>query len=158
MLICYTDGACKVSNPGICASSFIVYRPGLTFAHDTQECVEVHRHSRVLEGLNTNIVAEYNALLDALRWARDNKESLDIRCDLQLVVKQVHCEWAVKHASLAPFVSEAFGLLSDTRSKLSWVKGHNGDPGNEAVDILCNETLFKRMRKVPDTNKKSKGN
>lgn len=95
----------------------------------------------MLEGLHTNNEAEYNALVDALKWADSSGHSLDIHCDSQLVVKQVSGEWGVKHKELLPLVSAAFTLLHKTNSTIKWVRGHNGDPGNEAVDALCNKLL-----------------
>ena len=96
----YTDGACRVSNPGQCSAAFAVYCIGSL----------QYEHARYLgPELHTNNYAEYQGLLDLLRWAEAEKiTGLDIHCDSQLVVKQVRGEWAVKHKELQPLHDLAF--------------------------------------------------
>ncbi|HEY7497695.1 MAG TPA: ribonuclease HI family protein [Vicinamibacterales bacterium] len=59
-------------------------------------------------GIATNNVAEYNALLAALRWAADHGEhEVHIRSDSELLVKQMRGEYKVKHPGLQPLYVRA---------------------------------------------------
>ena len=84
------------------------------------------------------------AMLDLLRWAMLNlppNTKLDIFCDSKLVVEQTKGNWKVNEASLLPFQREAHALLVRGGHTLTHIRGHQGDPGNEYVDRLCNEVL-----------------
>lgn len=139
----YTDGACRISNPGLCASGFIVYRG--------EE--EIHRSARVLEGLNTNNFAEYSGLIDLLNWATNLKIiGMTIFSDSKLVVEQVNGVWGVSLPML-PLRREAHRMLWIGLHSLEHVKGHAGNPGNTAVDALCNAVLDKYQGKEPKRSK-----
>jgi len=101
----------------------------------------------------SNNQAEYQGLLDALRWAEVNQKALEIKCDSKLVVNQVSGVWGVKHTELLPLVAEAFKLLHTTDSSIAWVRGHSGNVGNEAVDTFLNETLDKFQGKPTKRSK-----
>jgi probable phosphoglycerate mutase len=59
-------------------------------------------------GIATNNVAEYNGLLAALRWAVDHDvDSLHIRSDSELLVKQMLGAYKVKHPGLQPLAARA---------------------------------------------------
>ena len=63
-------------------------------------------------GTSTNNVAEYNALLAALRWAAEHSASpLLIRSDSELLVKQMRGEYRVKNPGLLPLYEEARSLM-----------------------------------------------
>jgi ribonuclease HI len=61
------------------------------------------------------------------------------------MVRQVSGEWQVKQEGLRPFRDLAYALLVRGGHTLEWVRGHNGNPGNEYVDLLCNEVLDKEL-------------
>lgn len=134
----YTDGACRVSNPGKCSSAFVIYKgPEL-----------LHKEGRVLEGLNSNNTAEYVALLDLLKWAeKNNIRNAFIHCDSALVVNQTNQQWACNKPDLKRFSTQAYGLLVRGAHVLKHVRGHgkNEDESinakNEEVDALCNALL-----------------
>ena len=131
----YTDGACRCGNPGETSAAFAIFSyTGNVIQH----------HGRYLgPKFHTNNYAEYMALLDLLRYAVLNMPiaSLDIFCDSKLVVEQVKGNWKVNEPSLAPFQREAQALFIRERHTLTHIRGHQGDPGNEYVDKLCNEVL-----------------
>lgn len=132
MITAYCDGACRGSNPGICSSAFVVYK----------DKEMLHKEGRVLEGLNTNNVAEYTALIDALMWMyRQSYRNVIIYSDSELVVNQVNQNWVINNEELRRMVSKAYGLLVAGCHVLKHVKGHAGNEGNEAVDLLCNKVL-----------------
>jgi ribonuclease HI len=101
--------------------------------------------------LHTNNYAEYQGLLDCLRWALCEITGLDIHCDSQLVVKQVRGEWQVKHKELQPLHDLAQALIVRGRHTLCWIRGHEQAEleedriGNTLVDKLCNEILDKEL-------------
>ena len=68
-------------------------------------------------GIATNNVAEYNALLAALRWAVEHgHRNVQIRADSELLVKQMRGEYRVKNPGLQPLVARArvfVGQLDD---------------------------------------------
>lgn len=133
MIKAYTDGACRISNPGLCSAAFVVYG---------EENVHNHKQGRVLPGLNTNNIAEYTALIDLLQWADKNTvRNIVIHCDSKLVVEQVNRRWDCLKPELKGLCSLAYGLLVRGGHMLKHVKGHSGVVGNEAVDALCNELL-----------------
>jgi ribonuclease HI len=62
-------------------------------------------------GVATNNVAEYNALLAALRYATEHgHRDVRIKADSELLVKQMRGEYRVKHPGLQPLHQEARAL------------------------------------------------
>src|ERR1019366_1588330 len=140
----YTDGACRVSNPGQCSAAFAVF--------DVLGETDMLGARYLGPELHTNNYAEYQGLLDLLKWAEAAKVTgLDIHCDSQLVVRQVRGEWAVKHKELQPFHDLAQALIIRGRHNLCWIRGHEQAEleedriGNTYVDKLCNEVLDKEL-------------
>lgn len=146
----YCDGACRGGNPGQCSCAFAVYL-GENNSH-------TYTHARYLgPEPHTNNYAEYQGLLDLLRWANEaGLRNLDIHCDSQLVIRQVAGEWQVKHKELQPFRDEAYALFIRGEHLLQWIRGHEQAEreedriGNTLVDKLCNEVLDEKL----GTNKK----
>lgn len=142
----FTDGACRVGNPGLCACGFVFYIDG----------VEQHRAARMLPGLNTNNVSEYTGLIDLLEWAKqEGVEGMNIHSDSKLVVEQVNGRWQVR-PDLLSMTARAFGLLYGGKHSLFHVKGHAGIEGNEAVDDLCNQVLDEFQGKPAKKTRRSK--
>ena len=70
----------------------------------------------------TNNVAEYEAVLQALRWAKENHFiSCRFRTDSQLVVNQIRGLWRLNAEHLKGMNSEARELLAITKSTIEWV-------------------------------------
>ena len=129
----YTDGACRGGNPGQCSCAFVVM----------QNRTAVFMDSRYLgPELHTNNYAEYQGLLDLLKWADTNKVYyLEIYSDSALVVNQVRGSWKVNKEELKSLCNTATGLLIRGGHTLHLVKGHDGNIGNEYADKLCNKVL-----------------
>lgn len=147
MIRAYTDGACRVSNPGICSCAFVVYDDDVVMK-EAKFYLGPEKH--------TNNFAEYQGLLNLLRWAFDSVvESMLIHCDSLLVVKQVNEEWATR-ADLEKLTFEARGYMALGKHTLKHIRGHQGIVGNERADLLCNEILdevcprTKKPRKVEE--------
>ena len=63
-------------------------------------------------GIATNNVAEYNALLAALRYAvQHGHRDVRIKADSELLVKQMRGEYRVKHEGLKPLFLQACALI-----------------------------------------------
>jgi len=131
MITAYTDGACRVSNPGLCSASFVVYKDNAKY----------HEQGRVLEGRHTNNESEYTALLDLLEWLyAQSIRNVVIHSDSKLVVNQTLHNWEC-NGDLRPLMSKAYGLLVQGCHALKHIKGHEGNKGNERADELCNAML-----------------
>lgn len=130
----YCDGACRGGNPGGASCAYVLY-------DGDKELWSIGRYL----GTQTNNYAEYQGLLGLLFALT----YLDIRnvwiySDSKLVVNQVSQEWKVESPDLKDFASQAYGLLTRGGHKLFFVKGHDGNIGNERADELCNATLDKQ--------------
>jgi ribonuclease HI len=69
---------------------------------------------RIEDADGNMIVAEYNGLLAALRWAVDHgARELQVRADSELLVKQMRGEYKVKHPSLQPLCARARLLVME---------------------------------------------
>ncbi|MFA5853922.1 MAG: ribonuclease HI family protein [Patescibacteria group bacterium] len=90
-LISYTDGGSR-GNPGPAAFGYVLKTPdGETIAG----------HGEYI-GITTNNQAEYKAILAAIRKARElGTETLEMRMDSELAMKQLTGEYRVKDAGLA---------------------------------------------------------
>jgi ribonuclease HI len=129
----YTDGACRLSNPGLCCCGFVVYRGSEFF----------HERTHILPGLNTNNVSEFCGLIDLLEWAKlAHCTEITIYCDSKLVVESSQARWGICD-KLRPYAAKAFQLLTEGNHILLHTKGHAGNEGNEYIDCRLNETLDK---------------
>jgi ribonuclease HI len=90
-------------------------------------------------GLATNNVAEYRGLLAALNWAVEHGvQSLEIRSDSQLLVRQMLGVYRVKNAGLLPLVHEARALVARIpRVRFTHVRREL----NVEADRLANEAM-----------------
>lgn len=124
----YTDGACR-GNPG--PSSV-----GVSFS--TLENQEIAFISEYI-GETTNNVAEYTALLKALKKAKEEGvENIWVCTDSELMVKQLKGEYKVKADHIRTLHSEAFDLLKSFRKvKLEHVLREK----NKRADALANQAL-----------------
>jgi ribonuclease HI len=90
-------------------------------------------------GIRTNNVAEYAALVLALREAvRLGAEEIELRLDSLLIVEQLHGRWRVKDAKLKGLFAEARQLLDGFRH---WGARHEPRARNRAADALANLAL-----------------
>jgi ribonuclease HI len=137
----YTDGSVRGGNPGRAAWAWVVYKS--LFVSEADPCWMRFRDAACLPGLNSNNYAEYRAVINVLRWWKMNKdivrlnEDFIIHCDSELVVKQLLGSYSVSDA-MYPLFHQAKTLLTETGAQIKWIRGHSGDPGNEAVDALVN--------------------
>ena len=89
MIIAYTDGAC-IGNPGPMGVGIAIYKDGIRI----EELSEYIGHG-------TNNVAEYTAIIKAIKTARNMGETkVHIKSDSELVIKQLNNEYRVKDPQL----------------------------------------------------------
>ena len=138
----FTDGSC-LGNPGRGGWGFIVYRDG----------VEIHRSSG-REWLTTNNIMELTAFDNALAYVEETERDGDVTIHTDSnYVKQGITSWIKKwltnnfKTSFGKDVKNKYLWLSIHEKKqrlgskvnVKWVRAHNGNPMNEAVDTLARE-------------------
>lgn len=124
----FADGGSR-GNPGPAASGAVLY------AEDGSTLAEVGEFL----GVATNNVAEWQALLIGLRRARElGVDTIAVRMDSELVVRQVTGVYRVKHEALVPIAGKVKTLLREFRS--SDIR-HVPRKENAAADAVVNQVL-----------------
>jgi ribonuclease HI len=97
-------------------------------------------------GRATNNVAEYQALIHALRYAlRSGARRVRIFSDSQLVVRQIDGSYRVKHHDMRPLHAEAMALMARFEdARVSHVPREQ----NRDADRLANRALDERASKL----------
>lgn len=108
-------------------------------------------------GEGTNNVGEVRSIIDGLRRAKKMfadmpVSSIEVFSDSQLAVKWGNGEWKVKVPHMPALVSELSRLRNELQAKITWVRGHAGDVGNERADQLAVRALELRKSFVAIKN------
>lgn len=120
----YSDGASR-GNPGPAGAGFIIY---------DESGGEVYKNSIPL-GSTTNNIAEYTALLEAIKYVSTLKPvHVDFCLDSELIVKQVSGIYKVKTAHLIPYYEKIMTALM----RLSYTCSHVRREFNKEADRLAN--------------------
>lgn len=123
----YFDGASR-GNPGPASVGWAIV---------TSDGIVAEGSDRI--GRTTNNRAEYEALIRALRAAKEyGLKAVDVRGDSQLIVKQVRGEWNTNDPGLREKRVEARELLDGFDR---WSIAHVPREINERADNLANEAL-----------------
>ncbi len=132
-LVIHTDGASR-GNPGESGIGIVMY--------DGQGNV-VKEFGRFI-GTTTNNVAEYSALIEALRAAHGlGAAEVAIRSDSELMVKQMLGEYKVRHDGLQPLFVEARRLfLRFRRWRIEYVPREQ----NRRADELANLSIDRQHK------------
>ena len=106
MIICYIDGACAPTNPGgYIGIGIYIEKDGKPFA----------KYSQFIEKSpdNSNNVAEYWALIWALKWlnALIEEDEIIIKGDSKLVMLQMCGEWKINGGAYEKYAKMAMGLM-----------------------------------------------
>lgn len=133
-LISYSDGGSR-GNPGPAAYGYVIKTPaGETIAG----------HGEYV-GETTNNQAEYKGILAAIRKARElGAETLEMRMDSELAVKQLTGEYKVRDAGLAAL----YVLIHNEKiafKKVTFV--HVRREYNKEADALVNQALDRHLKK-----------
>ena len=139
-LIIYTDGGCR-GNPGPGGWGFIVINPATGNA--LERCGG--------EQVTTNNRMEMGAAIEALKAIRKPGMRIRLHTDSQYLVKSMTewvkgwkaKGWKKKDGELknVDLLQELDQLNQLHQVSWQWVKGHNGDPGNECADGLTNRAM-----------------
>src|SRR5580698_8525988 len=115
MLKAYTDGACRLSNPGLCSCAWVLDgMPDGTRSAGHYLGPELH----------TNNYAEYMALTYLLAYLYTIQvKGVHIYSDSMLVVNQVNQRWEINTNELRSMAAKAYGLLVQGGHTLEHVKG-----------------------------------
>ena len=123
----YCDGASR-SNPGEASV-------GITIM---EQDIEIDTISRKI-GIATNNVAEYQALIDGLKYCNDNKvQNVSFYLDSKLVVEQISGNFKVKSEHLKVMYEEAKVLISKIDN---FTINHIYRVNNKRADELANQAL-----------------
>ena len=123
----YADGAC-LGNPGPMGI-------GIYFKYGRHE-----KKISKLIGNGTNNIAEMSAIYEALLTIKNKELPIIIYTDSQYAQKVLSGAWSPK--ANIELVNIIKGLIcSFPDLQILWVRGHNGNAGNEIADVLANEAL-----------------
>jgi ribonuclease HI len=135
LLHIHIDGASR-GNPGEAGFGIFVARPG------GAPVAELYGYL----GRATNNVAEYQALIHALRYALAHAaRRVRIFSDSELVVRQVKGVYRVKHPDMIPLYREATGLLARLDEA---ILEHVPRERNREADRLANQALDERASRL----------
>ena len=137
MITYYTDGSCS-PNPG---------PGGFAVIKEMQPCIVGHELD------STNIRMEGRALIAAMTDA--NGAECQIYTDSEFWINVI-TKWApgweakgwkkkggeIKNLDIVKAACELYG---DAQATLTWVRGHEGDPGNELADEWANKAREQRL-------------
>ena len=139
MIKVYTDGGLSKKNGVGGWAAVLVYsdgtRKGICGAYEGADV--------------TNNLMEFRGVIEALKFVAFHHEGEDIEIisDSEYLVKGTN-EWSTNwiekgwKCSTGPVKNvklwvELLGLLKLTKAKLSWIRGHDGNPDNEMADKLA---------------------
>jgi len=110
-LYVFTDGGAK-GNPGPAAIGFVV--------KDSSGKVLIEQGKAI--GIATNNVAEYQAVIEALKWVKENIKyeiaNINFFLDSKLVVNQLNSFFKVKNKNLRNLIIEVKGLEQEIGRKI----------------------------------------
>jgi len=135
----YFDGLCEPVNPGgYCCYGYIIYDSNVEIAKGYG-----------FTGKGTNNIAEYTALIEALKKAKElGIQSLTIRGDSLLVINQLSGEWTVRSPNIFPLFKEARTLIREFKSiLLEWVPREKNEKADSLSRLAYQEVIEKHNKK-----------
>ncbi|MFN7953253.1 MAG: ribonuclease HI [bacterium] len=144
-VIAYTDGGCR-GNPGPGAWAFLLIDAASGAA---LERTGGERHT-------TNNRMELLAVIEALKALKRTKQRVRLLSDSQYVINSATKwmagwkakGWKRKEGELknVDLLKELDNLIAHHDIEWQWVRGHDGEPGNERVDALTNHGMDRIAR------------
>ncbi len=132
----FTDGGSR-GNPG----------PGAVGVVIKDENKKNIRMINKFLGETTNNVAEYMAIIEALKWIKENKKKdnaeFNFSVDSKLIVSQLNGFFKIKNAKLVDLVIQVRGLENEISGKIIYrfIPRHL----NKEADLLVNQSLNKNI-------------
>jgi ribonuclease HI len=141
----YFDGLCQPINPGgISCYAFVVKSGGRTIYSDYGIAGEPFSED------STNNVAEYTALVKALRWLLENNlgsAKVEVNSDSKLIVNQLTGDYKVKAKRILSLYKEVLLLKSKFQDiQIKWVPREK----NREADTLTNKAYNKALQENPE--------
>ena len=130
MIKIYTDGAAR-GNPGPAVVGYVIFKKD-----------KLLKKSARYIGKSTNNIAEYRAVINALRIAPKKKEIV-LYSDSKLVVNQITGKFKVKKEHLKKLHDKVKELSAKLEIKFKWAS--RDTPGIAIVDSLINRELDKHV-------------
>ncbi len=130
-LTIYTDGASR-GNPGPGAIAFVIL-------DSKGKLLKEHKH---FIGDCTNNIAEYSALIAALKRAVKLGDELTCFSDSKLMVSQMNGEFKIKKPHIRELYLKAKELESNFK-KVEYNHVRRTNPGIQKADSMVNEVLDK---------------
>ena len=127
----FGDGGSR-GNPGEAAYGFAVFN---------EETKNIYSEGKRL-GITTNNVAEYNAVINALRWMIENNpkaERIHFKLDSLLVASQMSGKFKIKHPNMKGLFITAKRLEDQLEAQIIYAQIPRED--NKTADRLVNEAL-----------------
>lgn len=118
MIVILCDGSSK-GNPGPASIGVVAWDRS-----NNSRLIYPNYHFHQDIGVRTNMEAEWEALLEAARFActKNKLQDIYIFCDSQTVVKQANMEWNVKHEHIKTLFDTFLSLKEQLPSlHLNWV-------------------------------------
>jgi ribonuclease HI len=143
-LVIYTDGGAR-GNPGPAAVGVVFGTPSPSSGHALITSRKSTQQYSEAIGRTTNNVAEYRAVIFALKKAKSllggktaKEIEVEIRSDSELVVSQLRGEYKIKEENLKPLFLEAWNLKQDFKSVIFTLIPREE---NKLADKLVNRAL-----------------
>lgn len=134
----YTDGASR-GNPGESASGYQVF----------DETGKMLQKGEVYNGIKTNNYAEYNAIINALKWCIANLDAstieIELHSDSRLVISQINGLFKIKSEDMLKLNKEVKELIKKFKST-KFINERREVEGISNVDRAINLFLDKRER------------
>ncbi len=128
-----TDGGSR-GNPGIA---------GIGISVSTEQGEIIHEECRFL-GIRTNNEAEYQAVIDSLKWLLNSQSQLKPtsivwRLDSMLVVEQLSRHWKIKEVRLQELAQTCWHLLAQISATTQFTYIPRAE--NARADSLANQAM-----------------
>lgn len=135
-LIIEADGGSR-GNPGPSGSGAVIINRG-----SGELLVEIAEFI----GVATNNVAEYRALLAAVReaLALDPECHLEVRMDSKLVIEQMAGRWKIKHPDMQALAIKIHQLLAGKNVTFTWIPREQ----NSQADALANRAMDNKRSEI----------
>jgi ribonuclease HI len=139
------DGGCVPVNPGGYGLwAFLAYAGDVSGARGKSRPAPLDSRRGCFgkgDGV-TNNVAEYHGMIESLRWIQRHAKTADVelRCDSQLVVKQINGEYGCSADHLRPLYDRMRGLKSGLRNvRVRWVPREETYVADALVQVAYQE-------------------
>jgi ribonuclease HI len=141
----FCDGSCEPVNPGgYACCGFVAYEGDVSGRRGaTRPDPIFDKYGCIGNGPGmTNNIAEYRAVIAALKWAKKNfaDRRLEFRTDSQLVVRQVNGQWDCNKEHLIVLRDQAREILfSFEDAKLIWIPRDENDVADYLTRVAYDE-------------------